>query len=77
MRCKKRNIPVVSVENPVAKCRKGHPQIHRVPNSIEVNQQLSVVAKSRSITCTYCHGSPQLMEEHLANNCANVPIEIK
>ncbi|CAJ0834632.1 253_t:CDS:2 [Entrophospora sp. SA101] len=33
-------------------------------------------------SCKYCNdrsscGSPQLMEEHLANNCANVPVEVK
>ena len=33
-------------------------------------------------SCKYCNdrssrGSPQLMEEHLANNCVNVPVEVK
>ncbi|CAJ0748114.1 449_t:CDS:1 [Entrophospora sp. SA101] len=33
-------------------------------------------------TCIYCNdngtkGSPQLMQEHLANRCPNVPVDVK
>ncbi|CAI2198276.1 19227_t:CDS:1 [Funneliformis geosporum] len=47
--------PFLAVENPVVKRQKGRSQmVCRIVSNIE-NQQPSVMQKSKSVICTYCH----------------------